>query len=62
VSATAKTCADVALERLRVNQQLDVDGGAHDLAPAHKALRLFDPAPNQLAGQLFMSTDESTAA
>jgi hypothetical protein len=46
--------ADVALERIRVNQQLDVDGQLHDLAPTHERLRLFEPAPAQLTGQTHM--------
>lgn len=33
------------------DQQLDLDGHAHDLAPATERLKLFEPAPIQLAGQ-----------
>lgn len=32
-------------------QQLDLDGGLHDLAPPTRQERLFEPAPEQLAGQ-----------
>lgn len=38
-------------------QQLDVFGGAHDLAPQTERVRLFEPAPAQLQGQTSMETD-----
>ena len=37
--------------------QLDLDGGAHELAPQTRQERLFAPAPNQLAGQTHLDTD-----
>jgi hypothetical protein len=43
----------------RLPQQLDLDGGLHDLAPEHEALRLFDSAP-QIRGQIALDTDELT--
>ena len=41
-------------------QQLDIDGGLHDLAPEHEAMRLFDSAP-QIKGQMAMATDANEA-
>ena len=38
--------------------QLDMDGNAHEIAPANERLRLFDPAPAQLDGQTFLSDAE----
>lgn len=38
-------------------QQIDLDGGLHDVAPVHERLRLFAPAPAQLAGQTHLDTD-----
>lgn len=37
--------------------QLDLDGRFHDIAPQNERMRLFDPAPVQLAGQTFLDTD-----
>jgi hypothetical protein len=53
------TPADVALERRA--QQLDIDGQLHDLAPTHERLRLFEPAPAEIAGQTHMDTTERKA-
>lgn len=40
-------------------QQLDIDGGLHDLAPQTRQERLFEPAPfAQLDGQQYLDTDE----
>lgn len=41
---------------MRLDQQIDLDGGLHDVAPATAKLKLFEPAPNQLAGQQQMET------
>jgi hypothetical protein len=41
----------------RLPQQIDFDGGLHDLAPGHESLKLFDSAP-QLDGQIALDTDE----
>lgn len=38
--------------------QLDLDGRAHEIAPAHERPRLFEPAPTQLAGQQGLSITE----
>lgn len=38
-------------------QQLDLDGGLHDLAPQTRQERLFEPAPTQLAGQTSMAAE-----
>jgi hypothetical protein len=35
----------------RLPAQLDIDGRAHDIAPAHERMRLFEPAPNVPLGQ-----------
>jgi hypothetical protein len=35
----------------RLPAQLDIDGRAHDIAPAHERMRLFEPAPNVPPGQ-----------
>lgn len=40
-------------------QQIDLDGVYHDVAPQHRAQRLFEPAPNQLTGQTHLDTDTS---
>lgn len=45
-----------------MNQQIDTDGQLHDLAPAHERLRLFEPAPTQLAGQMCMDTTNGREA
>lgn len=37
--------------------QLDLDGQAHEIAPEHETMRLFEPAPPQLAGQTHLDTD-----
>lgn len=42
----------------RLPQQLDIGGGFHDLAPTHERVRLFEPAPAQLAGQAYLDHDE----
>lgn len=39
-----------------MNQQLDIEGGRHDLAPATETLKLFGSAP-QIKGQTAMQTD-----
>jgi hypothetical protein len=39
------------------SQQIDLDGRLHDVAPQHERLRLFSPAPTQLAGQTYLNTD-----
>ncbi len=36
------------------DQQLDLDGGAHDLARETRQDRLFAPAPTQLDGQTWL--------
>jgi hypothetical protein len=41
--------------------QLDLNGDAHELAPAHERLRLFEPAPAQLEGQTDMGELEREA-
>lgn len=38
------------------NQQLDLNGGRHDLAPATESQKLFDSAP-QIRGQIALETD-----
>jgi hypothetical protein len=38
--------------------QLDVLGHAHEIAPGHERLRLFEPAPAQLDGQTWLELDE----
>jgi hypothetical protein len=40
------------------DQQLDLDGGRHDIAPAHARLRLFEPAPAQLEGQTWLALED----
>jgi len=45
-----------------VNQQIDTDGQLHDVAPAHERLRLFMPAPTQIAGQTSMTIPTEEAA
>lgn len=42
------------------NQQLDLDGGRHDLAPACEQPRLFD-FPTNVRGQLALETDDAPA-
>lgn len=37
--------------------QLDLDGRAHEIAPQTERMRLFEPAPTQLAGQTHLDTD-----
>jgi hypothetical protein len=37
-------------------QQLELDGGVHDLAPSSERVRLFKPAPAQLPGQTYIDT------
>lgn len=39
-----------------MNQQLDITGRLHDIAPAHETVRLFDSAP-QIKGQIALDTD-----
>lgn len=39
-----------------LNQQLDFDGGRHDLASATEQPKLFDSAP-QMRGQIALDTD-----
>jgi hypothetical protein len=39
------------------DQQLDLDGNAHDIAPEHERLKLFEPAPEQLEGQAWLELD-----
>ncbi len=39
-----------------MNQQLDIDGRLHDIAPANETRRLFDSAP-QIKGQTALDTD-----
>lgn len=41
----------------RLAAQLDLDGRAHEIAPAHERLKLFEPAPTQLAGQQYLSIE-----
>lgn len=43
-----------APSRARLAAQLDIDGNAHEIAPAHERMRLFEPAPAQLPGQTSM--------
>ncbi len=43
-----------------VEQQIDLDGGLHDIAPQNERMRLFEPAPAQLQGQTFMQLDKAT--
>lgn len=38
------------------DQQLDLDGGAHDIAPTHEQPKLFGSVP-QLRGQIALDTD-----
>jgi hypothetical protein len=40
------------------DQQLDLDGNAHDIAPRHERLKLFEPAPTQIEGQAYIRDDE----
>ena len=41
-----------------LDQQLDLDGGLHDVERGrHVKLKLFEPAPIQLEGQLDLSLD-----
>lgn len=40
--------------------QLDLDGTAHEIAPETERMRLFTPAPAQLAGQTYMDTDNES--
>lgn len=44
-----------------MDAQLDLDGRAHEIAPQTERMRLFEPAPTQLAGQTHLDTDESEA-
>jgi hypothetical protein len=53
IDARALT-ATLAAAAPRLNAQLDLDGQAHELAPQHERMRLFEPAPEQLDGQLGM--------
>ena len=39
------------------DQQLDLDGNAHDIVPEPERLRLFEPAPEQLEGQASLELD-----
>jgi hypothetical protein len=39
------------------DQQLHLDGTAHDIAPEHERLRLFEPEPEQLEGQASLELD-----
>jgi hypothetical protein len=41
---------------MKLDQQLDLDGGLHDIGPQTAILRLFEPAPSQLAGQTHIET------
>jgi hypothetical protein len=43
-------------------QQIDLDGQLHDLAPQTERMRLFNPAPTQLAGQTYIDTDREAGA
>jgi hypothetical protein len=54
-AAEAREKAKAAAYR-RLDQQLDVDGALHDIPPHTAILRLFEPAPNQLAGQTYIDT------
>jgi len=35
-----------------MDEQLGLDGSRHELAPASERLKLFEPAPAQIPGQL----------
>jgi hypothetical protein len=38
----------------RLPAQLDLDGTPHEIAPQTERMRLFEPAPTQLAGQTYL--------
>jgi hypothetical protein len=43
---------DAGSQLVPCDQQLGLDGELHDIAPGSERLRLFEPAPAQLPGQL----------
>ena len=45
---------------MMLGQQLDIDGGLHDLAPQHETMRLFTASP-QIRGQIALDTDALSA-
>lgn len=53
----------VSASLARCPQQIDLDGQYHDLTPQNERMRLFEPAPAQLAGQTYLdTTNEETNA